>query len=65
MSATSNSGELKSYGMLLDSCAAVDVDGAAANDNLVDRTNSAATDCYGIWLNKPEASFLKKCFCIK
>ena len=59
ISATSNIGSLQAYGMLYESCSAVNVDGAIADDNSVDRTNPLATASYGLWWNSPEACFLK------
>ncbi len=59
ISATSNSASLRAYGMLFESCSAVNINGAAADDNAVDRSNSLATDCYGLWWNNPESCFLK------
>lgn len=59
MSATSNNGELKAYGMLFNHCASVDGDGIAADDNFVNRDAAAATDCYGIWFNAPEGVYVK------
>lgn len=63
VSATSNSGELKAYGMLFDHCSGVSIDGAACDDNHVDRTNHASTDCYGMWWDSPDACFLKHISC--
>ena len=59
ISSSSSDGELKSYGAAFDSCLGINIDSFKADDNFVNRENPLATDCFGIWLNKAEASFFK------